>query len=63
MRIRKPNRVTTPRNAVLGGTRTSHASMPRVRGRWRLGPARLAARLRAPRRGSAEPGGMNGEEQ
>jgi hypothetical protein len=35
MTIRKPNRVTTPRLAVLNGARTSHASMPRPRGRWR----------------------------
>jgi hypothetical protein len=35
LKIRKPNRVTTPRRAVLNGTRTSHASMPRARGRWR----------------------------
>ena len=35
MTIRKPNRVTTPRRAVLNGTKTSHASMPRARGRWR----------------------------
>jgi len=40
MTVRKPNRVTTPKRAVLNGTRTSHASMPRARGRWR-------ARLRA----------------
>lgn len=33
MTIRKPNRVTTPRRAVLNGTRTSHASMPRARSR------------------------------
>jgi hypothetical protein len=37
MTIRKPNRVTTPKRAVLNGTRTSHASMPRTRGRWRPG--------------------------
>jgi hypothetical protein len=36
MTIRKPNRVTTPKRAVLNGTKTSHASMPRARGRWRL---------------------------
>jgi hypothetical protein len=35
MTIRKPNRVTSPKWAVLNGTRTSHASMPRTRGRWR----------------------------
>ena len=35
MTMRKPNRVTTPKRAVLNGTRTSHASMPRARGRWR----------------------------
>jgi hypothetical protein len=35
MTIRKPNRVTTPKQAVLNGARTSHASMPRARGRWR----------------------------
>jgi hypothetical protein len=34
-RLRKPNRVTTSRQAVLNGARTSHASMPRARGRWR----------------------------
>ena len=33
MTIRKPNRLTTPKQAVLNGT--SHASMPRARGRWR----------------------------
>ena len=37
MTIRKPNQVTTPRRAVLNGTRTSHASMPRARGRWQPG--------------------------
>jgi hypothetical protein len=40
MRVRKPNRVTTPRQAVLNGTRTGHASMPRARSRWRPGSAR-----------------------
>ena len=35
MTIRKPNRVTTPRRAVLNGAKTSHASMPRACGRWR----------------------------
>jgi hypothetical protein len=35
MMIRKPDRVTTPKRAVLNGTRTSHVSMPRARGRWR----------------------------
>ncbi len=35
MTIRKPNRVTTAKRAVLNGTRTSHASTPRTRGRWR----------------------------
>jgi hypothetical protein len=40
MRTRKPNRVTTPRKAVLGGTRSSHASMPRTRSRWRPAPGR-----------------------
>jgi hypothetical protein len=35
MTTRKPNRVTTPKQAVRNGTRTSHASMPRTRGRWR----------------------------
>ncbi len=29
MTIRKPNRVTTPKRAVLNGIKTSHASMPR----------------------------------
>jgi len=44
MTIRKPNRVTTPRRAVLNGTRTSHSSMPRARGRWRPeGPSREPA--------------------
>ena len=28
MTLRKPNRVTNPKRAVLNGTRTSHASMP-----------------------------------
>ena len=42
-RARKPNRVTTSRRAVLNGARTSHASMPRARGRWRPGPARNQA--------------------
>ena len=36
MTIRKPNRLTTPKQAVLNGT--SHVSMPRARGRWRLRP-------------------------
>ena len=35
MTIRKPNRVTTTKRAVLNGTKTSDASMPRARGRWR----------------------------
>ena len=35
MTIRKPNRVTTPKRAVLNGTRSSHVSIPRARGRWR----------------------------
>jgi hypothetical protein len=35
MTTRKPNRVTTPKQAVLNGTRTSHAWTPRARGRWR----------------------------
>jgi hypothetical protein len=48
-RLRKPNRVTTSRRAVLNGARTSHASMPRARGRWRPGPARN--RAGAPGRG------------
>jgi hypothetical protein len=43
MKIRKPNRVTTPRQAVLDGTRTNHASMPRARGRWLLGSSRNQA--------------------
>ena len=43
MTIRKPNRVTTPRRAVLNGTRTSHASMLRARGRWRPGFTRNRA--------------------
>jgi hypothetical protein len=43
MTIRKPNRVTTPKRAVLNGTRTSHASMPRTRGRWRPDSARNRA--------------------
>jgi hypothetical protein len=43
MTIRKPNRVTTPKRAVLNGTRTSHASMPRAHGGLtspEAGPAR-----------------------
>jgi hypothetical protein len=40
MTIRKPNRVTTPKWAVLNGARASHASMPRARGRWRPGSGR-----------------------
>ena len=51
MTIRKPNRVTTPKWAVLNGTKTSHASMPRARGRWRLNFARN--RASAPGRGQA----------
>jgi hypothetical protein len=43
MTIRKPNRVTTPKRAVLNGARTNHASMPRDRGRWRPGSARVSA--------------------
>jgi len=39
-RLRKPNRVTASRRAVLNGARISHASMPRARGRWRPDPAR-----------------------
>ena len=35
MRIRKPNRVTTAKWAVLNGPRACDASMPRTRGRWR----------------------------
>ena len=35
MRIRKPNRVTTAKWAVLNGPRAGDASMPRTRGRWR----------------------------
>jgi hypothetical protein len=35
MPVRKPNRVTTPKRAVLNGTKASHASMPRARDRWR----------------------------
>lgn len=63
MRIRKPNRVTTPRDAVLGGTRESHASMPRARGRWRHGPRRLAARWQARQCHGTEPPAGHGEEQ
>ena len=51
MTIRKPNRVTTPKRAVLNGIKTSHASMPRHRGRWRLDAARN--RASAPGRGQA----------
>ena len=43
MTIRKPNRVNTRRRAVLNGTRTSHASMPRARSRWRPGFTRNRA--------------------
>lgn len=46
MTMRKPNRVTTPRRAVLNGIRTSHASMRRARGRWR--PDATRNRARAP---------------
>jgi len=35
MPVRKPNRVTTPKWAVLDGTKAGHASMPRACGRWR----------------------------
>ena len=49
MSLRKPNRVTSPKQAVLNGTRTSHASMPRTRARWRLDFARN--RASAPGRG------------
>ena len=49
MTVRKPNRVTTPRRAVRNGTRTSHASMPRARRRWRLDVTRN--RVSAPGRG------------
>jgi len=43
MRVRKPNRLSTPRWAVLNGTRVGHASMPRARSRWRHDPARNRA--------------------
>lgn len=39
MRMRKPNRLSTPRWAVLNGTRAGHASMPRARSRWWQDPA------------------------
>lgn len=35
MRLRKPNRVTTPKRAVKNGPRASHRSMPKIRSRWR----------------------------
>jgi hypothetical protein len=56
MRIRKPNRVTTRRRAVLNGTRTSHASMPRTRSRWRpdITPNRASAPGRAETPGAPE---------
>lgn len=41
MRIRKPNRVTTSKRAVIGGRKASHASSPRRRGRWADGARRL----------------------
>jgi hypothetical protein len=50
MTLRKPNRVTTPRRAVLNGASTSHASMPRTRGRWRPDITRNRAQ-RGPGRG------------
>jgi hypothetical protein len=34
MQIRKPNRVTTPRAAVIGGRKTNRATCPRRRNRW-----------------------------
>jgi hypothetical protein len=48
MTIRKPNRVTIPKRAVLNGARTSHASMPRARGRWRPGFTRNRASAPGP---------------
>ena len=51
MTIRKPNRVTAPKRAVLNGTKTSHASMPCTRGRWRLDVTRN--RGNAPGRGQS----------
>jgi hypothetical protein len=45
-RVRKPNRATTPRRAVIGGTRAGHRSMPRAGSRWaasrRRDPAAVA---------------------
>jgi hypothetical protein len=51
MPVRKPNRVTTHKRAVLNGAKTSHASMPRARGRWR--PDGTRNRGIAPVRGKA----------
>jgi hypothetical protein len=34
MTIRKPNRVTTDRSAVIGGRHAQHRTMPKLRGRW-----------------------------
>jgi hypothetical protein len=59
MTLRKPNRVTTPKRAVLNGARTSHASMPRTRGRWR--PDITRHRASAP--GRAETPGGPGDDR
>jgi hypothetical protein len=61
MRIRKPNRVTTPKRAVLNGAKTNHASMPRVRGRWRPDVARN--RASAPGRGETASPSEDGRPQ
>lgn len=61
VRLRKPNRVTTSRRAVLNGARTSHASMPRARSRWRPGPARNQAGAPG-REDAARPPGDNPQE-
>lgn len=55
MKIRKPNRVTTPRRAVLNGTRVGHASMPRARGRWLPGPRWDRASAPGPAQGARPP--------
>jgi hypothetical protein len=59
MRVRKPNRVTTPERAVLNGTRASHASMPCARGRWR----RESARDRASASGRGDTAGRPDEDK
>jgi hypothetical protein len=54
--IRKPNRVTTLKRAVLNGTKTSHAAMPRTRSRWRSDATRNRASVPGPGRAACPPG-------